>query len=145
MMTPEPVRSRWRRERICAHARNRISVVQPIAWSLYRLSYYESSNIYVSWYLCIYVYMLVMVSSFLLTLCRQIVRTVTSNKPRRLHPHPFQFIVQTHLPIRRHLITLRNRIVLEKLIIVQLVKKFPTFYEIQGYFSMFTAAQQWTL
>jgi hypothetical protein len=43
------------------------------------------------------------------------------------------------------IITPWSRVLLEKLIVTQLVKKFPTFYGTQRFFTVLTGARNWSL
>jgi hypothetical protein len=47
--------------------------------------------------------------------------------------------------IKWYTVTLWSSVLLEKLIVTQLVKKFPVFYETQKFITVFSRARHWSL
>jgi len=46
---------------------------------------------------------------------------------------------------KKHKLTMYNRVLLEKLLVTHLVKKFPPFYGARRFITVFTRAHHWSL
>jgi len=62
----------------------------------------------------------------------------------RIQPQHYMVSQTSRLDLNLKELTPRSRALLEKLITIQLVKKFPAFYRILRFITMFTTASHWS-